>query len=181
MRCASLSTRPTPSCSWPALQPWTWLMWWRRTCVLPGPPLLGQFGLAFVEPRLTSQVRYCQFSLIWKTDCLRLAFPLSGSTEADTWPDFLYLKWKLQKYCPSDKPKVFDNCESILLWRPIFIKTWLFSYYSSNLVCMLQGVPKFNYDLVFHHRLACSQYFLFLCIQCFCHVIYSICKLKIAP
>ena len=53
----------------------------------------------------------------------------------------------------------------------------LFSYYSSNLVCMLQGVSKFYINLVIRHPLACSQYFLFLCIRCFYHAIYSMFKI----
>ena len=115
-----------------------------------------------VEPRLTFQVRYCQFTLMWRMDCLRLEIPFSGTTEADTWPDFRYLKWKLQRICSPDKLYEYLIISMIFYVKANIYKPDLFSYYSSNLVCMLRGVSKINYHLVFRLPLACSQDFVSL-------------------
>ena len=77
----------------------------------------------------------------------------------DTWPDLLYLKWKCREV-PCLINLVDNNYHDILCVGQ-YLKTWLFSYYSSNLGCMLQGVSKLNYVLVFRLPLACSQYLCF--------------------
>ena len=47
----------------------------------------------------------------------------------------------------------------ILYVKANIYKPDLFSNYSSNLVCMLQGVSKFYINLVIRHPLACSQFY----------------------
>ena len=100
-------------------------------------------------------------------DCLRLNLPLSGSTETDTCEDFSI-----------SIPKV-KNAKNLFLWfinlcsacsiLSIIILCYgqyfyciylIFSYHSSNQVCMLQGVSKFIKDFSFRFPLACSLNFI---------------------
>ena len=184
-RCVSWLTRTTPSCPWCALWTWTWRMWW-RTCHLPGPTPFMTVWSCFCWAQAHFQVRYCQFTLIWRTDCLRLDYPFSGSNAAviDTWPDFLYLKWKRQRIVHLIKLNKYSIIAIIFYVKANIYKPDLFLYYSSNLVCMLQGVSKFYINLVIRHPLACSQ---FLCLKIYsmfeinCQKLFATCVFSIGP